>query len=688
MNHKKAVIIIVLVSIVLSVLGMTATNINYNLSDYLSEDSPSTKAMRVMNESFSEGIPNLNVFIPDIALPKAKLMKQQFLEIEGVSSAMWLDDVADIEVPLEFQDKSMVEGFYKDGDALMMLSIDQDETVRITNEIKAIVGDGCKLSGEGANFAYVQNVTMGEMTKIMAFAVPLVFIILLLTTSSWFEPVLFLITIGVAILINEGTNVFLGEISYVTQATSAILQLAVSIDYAVFLLHSFASYREKTASVEEAMRLAIIDSSTAISSSMLTTFFGFIALVLMKFRIGADMGVVLAKGVFLSFVTVMVLLPVVAIYAAKIMDKTRHRNLMPSFRGLGRFITRVCIPLSLFIALLIVPSFKAQAKNEFIYGSSSMNGPETAVAIEKKEIEDVFGGGQQMILMVPSGDLVSEKALADDLAQIPLISSVTAFTNMVGVEIPEEFLTPEQQSSFSGGGFSRLILYADTEDEGEAAFRVVDEVRAVAAKYYNTAYHLIGNNVVNYDLKETITGDNMLVTVSAIVAIGLVLIVAFKSISLPIILILTIEGAIWLNLGLPYFMGDSLNFIGYQIVSAVQLGATVDYGILFAKHYIDNRVAHGKLTSIHRTVEETAASIITPVSILFIAGMVLGLISTNGVISQLGIILGRGALISAFMVLFFLPALLLLFDKIITKTSIGLHFIKNETKPAEAGKEI
>ncbi|MEG1305505.1 MAG: MMPL family transporter, partial [Oscillospiraceae bacterium] len=268
------------------------------------------------------------------------------------------------------------------------------------------------------------------------------------------------------------------------------------------------------------------------------------------------------------------------------------------------------------------------------------------------------------------------------------ISSVTAFTNMVGVEIPEEFLTPEQQSSFSGGGFSRLILYADTEDEGEAAFRVVDEVRAVAAKYYNTAYHLIGNNVVNYDLKETITGDNMLVTVSAIVAIGLVLIVAFKSISLPIILILTIEGAIWLNLGLPYFMGDSLNFIGYQIVSAVQLGATVDYGILFAKHYIDNRVAHGKLTSIHRTVEETAASIITPVSILFIAGMVLGLISTNGVIRQLGIILGRGALISAFMVLFFLPALLLLFDKIITKTSIGLHFIKNETKPAEAGKEI
>ncbi|MEG2233704.1 MAG: MMPL family transporter [Oscillospiraceae bacterium] len=687
LNHKKAILIVVAIDIVLSFLGMSAVNINYNLADYLSEDSPSTMGMKVMNESFSEGIPNLNVYIPDVSLPEAQRIKQRLLEIDGVSSAMWLDDVADIQVPLEFQDKKTVEGFYKDGDALMMLSIDQDDTVRITAAVKELVGEGCKLSGEGANYAYVQSVTMGEVAMIMVFAVPLVLIILLLTTSSWFEPILFLITIGVAILLNEGTNFFLGEISYVTQATSAILQLAVSIDYAVFLLNSFAGYRKQTSGVEEAMRLAIIDSSTAISSSMLTTFFGFIALVLMKFRIGADMGIVLAKGVFLSFVTVMILLPVVAIYAAKIMDKTRHRSFMPSFSGFGRFITRICIPLSVFIALLIIPSFKAQMNNEFIYGSSSMNGPDAPISLDKKYINNIFGGGQQMVLMIPEGDIVSEKAMADDLMKIPLVSSVTSFTNMVGVEVPSEFLTPEQRSNFRGGGFSRIILYADTDDEGDVAFRAVDDVREVAERYYPDSYYLVGNNVVNYDLKETITGDNVVVTLSAVLAIGLVLVVAFKSLSLPLILILTIEGAIWINLGLPYLMGDSMNFIGYQIISAVQLGATVDYGILFAKHYIDNRVNNGKRTSIRKTVEETAGSIITPVGILFIAGMVLGLVSTNGVISQLGIILGRGALISAFMVLFFLPALLLMFDWIIPKTSLGLHFMKAKPQPADAGKE-
>ncbi|MEG0912229.1 MAG: MMPL family transporter [Oscillospiraceae bacterium] len=687
LNHKKAILIVVAIAIVLSFLGMSAVNINYNLADYLSEDSPSTMGMKVMNESFSEGIPNLNVYIPDVSLPEAQRIKQRLLEIDGVSSAMWLDDVVDIQVPLEFQDKKTVEGFYKDGDALMMLSIDQDDTVRITAAVKELVGEGCKLSGEGANYAYVQSVTMGEVAMIMVFAVPLVLIILLLTTSSWFEPILFLITIGVAILLNEGTNFFLGEISYVTQATSAILQLAVSIDYAVFLLNSFAGYRKQTSGVEEAMRLAIIDSSTAISSSMLTTFFGFIALVLMKFRIGADMGIVLAKGVFLSFVTVMILLPVVAIYAAKIMDKTRHRSFMPSFSGFGRFITRICIPLSVFIALLIIPSFKAQMNNEFIYGSSSMNGPDAPISLDKKYINNIFGGGQQMVLMIPEGDIVSEKAMADDLMKIPLVSSVTSFTNMVGVEVPSEFLTPEQRSNFRGGGFSRIILYADTDDEGDVAFRAVDDVREVAERYYPDSYYLVGNNVVNYDLKETITGDNVVVTLSAVLAIGLVLVAAFKSLSLPLILILTIEGAIWINLGLPYLMGDSMNFIGYQIISAVQLGATVDYGILFAKHYIDNRVNNGKRTSIRKTVEETAGSIITPVGILFIAGMVLGLVSTNGVISQLGIILGRGALISAFMVLFFLPALLLMFDWIIPKTSLGLHFMKAKPQPADAGKE-
>lgn len=681
LKHKRSILIISILLVALGAILMPMVGIKFNLSYYLPNSAPSTKALKIMESSFSDGIPNTKVAIPGVSIPEGLEYKEKLAAISGVSAVLWLDDVADLREPLEMQDQNTVEAWYKDGGALFLLTVDEGDAVTIVEDIREIAGSGAAMSGEAVNQAAAQATTMGEISMIMLYVIPLVLIILLLSTSSWFEPVLFLITIGVAILINEGTNIFLGEISYVTRATSAILQLAVSIDYAVFLLHRFAGYRSEGMDVRESMQKAMVTASSAIAASAATTVFGFLALTLMRFKIGPDMGFVLAKGVLISYISVMVLLPVLTIYTTKIMDKTHHRPFLPSFKGFGKLAVRICIPLAVVIVLAIVPSFLAQQENAFLYGSSGMHSEGSRVREEAEWIESTFGEAQQMVLLIPEGDMVSEEALTKELGMIGNVTSVISYTNTAGKEIPVEFPDQDQISQFYSNGYSRIILNAAVPDEGEEAFDVTQAVRNTAKKYYEDGYYLVGQNVINYDLKETITGDYLPVMLASVIAIGLVLVLTFRSLSIPLILLLTIEGAVWINLGLPYFMGDSLNYIGYQIINAVQLGATVDYGILFVQRYLDYRKTADKKEAARLAVAGTAASILTPAGILTIAGLMLGFISTNGIISQLGTILGRGAAISAAMVLLFLPALLILFDGIIQKTTIkSFHRRNNERK--------
>lgn len=671
LKHKGSILIINVLLLAISALLIPMIGVNFNLSDYLPDNAPSTVALSVMEASFSDDIPNVNVYIPDVSIPQAIEYKESLARVSGVSSVLWLDDVADIRIPLEMQDRKTVEAWYKDGGALFMMSVDQDNATTIVEDIRGIAGQSSSLSGEAVNQASAQSTTMGEISMIMLYVIPIVIIILLLSTSSWFEPVLFLITIGVAIAINEGTNIFLGEISYVTRATSAILQLAVSIDYAVFLLHRFAEYRGEGIDLKLSMKKAIVKSSSAIAASAATTVFGFLALTLMKFEIGADLGFVLAKGVLISYISVMTLLPAMAVYTAKIMDKTHHRPLLPSFKGFGRLTVKMCIPLAIIVVLMIIPSFMAQRQNEFLYGSSGMHSEGSQVKNEADVINGIFGQSQQMVLLVPEGDIVKERALTEELGSADEISSVVSYAATVGALIPTDFLDEGIRSQFYSNGYSRMVITGAIADEGDEAFALTENIRSMVQGYYGDSYHLIGQNVVNYDLKETITNDYLPVTLASVIAIGLVLVITFKSITVPLILMLTIEGAIWINLGLPYFTGDSLNYIGYQIISAVQLGATIDYGILFAQRYLENRRIYDKREAARTAVANTAASILTPAGILTAAGLILGFVSTNGIISQLGSILGRGAAISAAMVLLFLPAMLIIFDGLIQKTMKG-----------------
>ena len=672
LRHKAGVLIAAVALVLVSGAMALLVNVSYDLTSYLPDDAPSTRALEALADSSGQGVPNLSVYVPCSSIPEALDCKARLRAVDGVYSVLWLDDTVDVYQPLELLDEDQVRAWYVPGNgALFLLTVKDKDYEATIDGIEAIIGEDGALAGEAADYNYIQTVSMGEVSNIMLYAVPLILVVLLFATSSWLEPVLFLLVIGVAIVLNSGTNLFLGRISYVTQACSAILQLAVSMDYAIFLLHAFARHRQTHPDVTEAMKLAVSEAAPAIAASMVTTLFGFLSLCLMKFKLGADMGIVLAKGVLLSYVAVVALLPVLAIYAHKLLDKTRHRAFLPGFDGFARGVMKIRIPVICLVLVLIVPCFIAARSNNFIYGSSGFYAADSPVMEQKRYIASVFGDSQQVLLLVPQGDEAAELALSQDLEDLDMVSSVVSYATYVGPQIPSQVVDESQLSQLRSGGWSRIILYTDAGDEGPEAFALVQAVRAVAQRYYGDQAHLVGRCGVNYDLMNTVTGDNLTITLAAIVSIGLVLLLTFRSLTLPFILLLTIEGAIWINLSIPYFAGSDLNFIGYQIISSVQLGATVDYGILLTQHYLTNRLKLGKPkgTAVHEAVATAAPSVLTPALIIFIACQILGIVSTNGVISQMGHILGRGALISVAMVLLFLPGMLYIFDGAIRKTT-------------------
>jgi predicted RND superfamily exporter protein len=671
LHHRALVLIIALIITVIAGLCIPLVEVHYDLTDYLPEQAPSTKAIKIADQSFAEGLPNANLYIPDITIPQAIELKEQLKTLPHVESVLWLDDATDIYQPLASLDSQLVDSWYKNGGALFMLRVDPAFTVEATDAIRQAGGENAVLTGEAFNQATIQALSMGEVSRIMFFVVPLVLLVLLISTSSWFEPLLFLVAIGVAIVLNEGTNIIMPDVSYVTRAASATLQLAVSMDYAVFLLHSFSRFRQQGNNIEEAMKLAVHESIPAIAASAATTVFGFLALGLMQFRLGANLGLILAKGILFSFLSVIILLPVLTVLTTKWVDRTQHRPFLPSFRGFARVVVKICLPLAIVVVLIVIPSYMGQRQTDFIYGSSGIHSPESQAQADIDKLAGIFGENQQMMLLVPSGNIALESKLSEELDRIPEITTVIDYSKAVGAQVPREFIPDDALDQFETAGLSRYILYADVPVESDRTFQLVERIRKLADSYYPGKSHLLGQPAVNYDLKTTIIADTPVVQGGSVLAIGLVILITFRSLSIPLILLLTIEGAIWINLGIPYFAGTSLNYIGYQIISAVQLGATVDYGILFASHFLNNRRTMEKRPALRLTLETTTPSILTPASILTIAAGLLGVVSSNGIISQLGIMLARGAVISSLMVLFFLPALLILFDRVIPLLTWG-----------------
>ncbi|MDR0380904.1 MAG: MMPL family transporter [Oscillospiraceae bacterium] len=682
-DHKRLVIALFAVPALVCVFLFLGVNVNFNIVEYLPQDAASTRALSVMEDAFTQAMPNARVMLRDVSVQEALVYKRRLGEIEGVSDVTWLDDIVDIRQPLETADRATVESYYKDGSALLSLSVRRGGETAATEAIYALIGETGALTGDAVGRAEMQRLTGSETTRAIAILVPIILIILLLTTRSWLEPLLFLGAIGVSIVINMGTNIIFGEISFITNAVSPILQLAVSLDYAIFLLHSFETYRRETDDIHAAMRMAMKRALPAVGASAATTLFGFLALVFMRFRIGSDLGVNLAKGIVLSFLSVMVFLPALTLCCHKLLDKTKHRPFLPSSRNPGRFLSKLRAPALILVALLLVPVFLAQRRSDFTYGfggfnENSRNGRDSAA------VDETFGRFNPVVLLVPRGDVAREKVLGDACAALPHVTSVVSYAATVGAEIPDAFLDPSVTDRFYSEDYSRLILYVDTPEEGEDAFAAVENIRDTARAHYGDDFHMLGQSVSLYDMKSIITQDNGRVNAIAVAAIFLVLLLTFRSLSLPFLLLLTIEAAVWFNLSVPYFTGTPLCYIGYLVLSTVQLGATVDYAILFSDHYIFHRKRLPKQAALKRTLGETFRSILLSGTILSLAGFTLWFSSSNPIVSDLGLLLGRGALLSMAMVFLFLPALLALFDKFIERTTLRTVFADTDAETLHA----
>jgi predicted RND superfamily exporter protein len=676
-KHKKSVLIAFLIIVVLSAVLSTQVLINYNLVDYLPKDAQSTIAIKIMEKEFIGEMPNARIMINNVTIQESLDYKSEIAAISGVTSISWLDDIIGLDTlkttPIEFLDTTIIEGYYKDNSALMSISIESGKEKDTVNAIYEIIGDQNAATGESINTAESQEMSVSEVMNAMIILVPIIILILIISTISWVEPLLFMLTIGVAIIINMGTNIIFGKISFITQTVSPILQLAVSLDYAIFLLHSFNDYRSSH-EPHEAMVLSMKKALPTVAASAATTVIGFAALIFMRFGIGADLGLNLLKGIIFSFISVMVFLPVITLMFYKYIDKTKHRKLIPDFKKSGNLLMKVRLPFLIVALIVVIPSFLAQSNTPFTYGMGSITNA-TRVGKDTASIEENFGRQNVLALLVSKENVGKEVELCNALSEIPHVTSIISYATAVGAEIPPEFVPKEAIDQFYSEHYTRIIINTDTIDEGDVAFDTVQTVLDTTALHYDT-YYLTGQSATLLDMKNVVSADTQRINLIAVIGIFIVLLVTFRSLSMPLFLLFAIETAIWINLSFPYFTGHPLSFIGYLIISTVQLGATVDYAILLTNAYLDNRKTLPKKEAMRVTIGDNLVAILISALILATAGFTLALTSSNPIIGELGTLLGRGTLLSFVMVTCVLPALIVFFDKFIQKSTIKHDFHK------------
>lgn len=667
-RHPKLILTVFIAAAVVCGICSRFVAVNYDMNDYLPEESPSTVALDTMKSEYDGGIPNARVMVRGVTISEALDYKKKIENVDGVTEVTWLDDRTDITMPQEIMDDETVRQYYRDDNALFTVTIDDNRRISAVSDIRSIVGDKGNLAGSAVSTAAATEQTVKEIPKITVLAVIITLLVLSLTTTSWAEPLVVLAELGLAVIINTGSNLIFGEISFVTNAAGCILQLAVSLDYSVFLLHRYQEIHEKVSDPQKAMVEALDQSVSSIMASGLTTVIGFLALCLMRFRIGPDLGLALAKGVAISLITVFVFMPVFILASYKWIARFRHPSLMPSFAKFGRLITKIMIPMVCIFVLAIVPAFKASGANSFYYGASHIFGTDIRAGADREKITEIFGDQDTYVLMIPRDSSgYEQKKLADDIEKLSHVTSVISYAGTVGTQIPDEILPSQLGSQLDSDKYTRMVITVDVPYEGSETFSLVKKIRDTAAGYFPDQYMLAGEGVSTFDLMDTVTGDMTRVNFIAIAAVFLVLMVTMRSLVLPCVLVAAIETAIWINLSVPYICGSTVFYIAYLIISSIQLGATVDYAILFTDRYKEFRQSFGRKDAIVETIKATAVSILTSGTVLTAAGFLLGIISSHRVLSQLGIFLGRGTLCSLGTVLFVLPGLLYLTDRFIMR---------------------
>jgi len=646
-------LLVALVSLVL----MPLVQVNYDTTTYLPADMQTRQALSTMKAEFGlQG--TAQVMVEELSIYQALGLKKSIAEISGVSRVLWLDDWVDVAQPLEFLERALVESYYLDRQALFQVVFQQDDhslvTAQALRSISLLHNGEISLRGPAVDALATRQVASSEILMVSLFVIPIFLLILIVSTKSWLEPLLYIATIGIAILINMGTNALLGQISFLTQATAGLLQFAVTMDYSIFLLHRFSEERTKGKDPQTAMTYALKHSFSPITASSLTTVAGFAALMFMRYRIGFDMGLVMTKGVLLSWLAVMLFMPALAILFARLIDQTEHRSFFPNLSKFAGLVLRWRCVIPLFLLLLPL-AYVAQTSNHFLYGDG-------AVPTEIR-LEESFGIYNPLVLLVRSGDTGREDTLVTKLAELPSVHEVQSLATLADRAIPRSMLPSALVDNFQSEHYTRMVVLLNARTDSAEAFTAVTLIREIVGILYPGQYWMLGSAPAVSDIKEVVEADFTVISLVAILAVWVVILIAFRSLTLAFLLVLVIQSSIWINMAIPYIAGAPLVFIGYMIVSAVQLGATIDYAILLTGRYLEHRRHSDKKVAAAGAISDAGSSIITSAAIMGASGFVLGVVSRVPSVATLGTLVGRGAILSCLMVLVVLPHLLLVGDR-------------------------
>lgn len=682
-KHRKIVYIFFLALLALSLLLIPRVRVNYDLAHYLPRESKTKQAIDVLEREF--GYPGMaDVMVADVSIPEAIAAKEEILRVEGVKNVIWLDDITDVYQPLSFISHELLDQYYKENNALFQVEFTgsnySQATTAALDGIREKLGDKVSIAGAAEDTRYMQTVLASEIFQIMIVVVPLCIIILMFASHSWIEPFLYLAVIGVSILLNMGTNIVFASISFITHAMAAVLQLAISMDYSLFICHRYTEERNNGLEPLEAVLAAAKKSVSSISASSTTTIAGFLALIFMQYAIGADIGLVLAKGILISYLTVLILMPLLLYSCRNLIEKSKHRQFLPSFKKFGHSVIKLRYLIIVLVLIVAIPSFLAQKNNTYLYGDTSGSSGAGQYVQQRQRIDHLFGAANPVMLLVPNDNLNAEIALCADLQSSPYIKNVTALVTVADPAIPREFLPQAVRENFLSRDYSRIIVNLAANGESPESYAAVAFIDSAAQKYYPDKWLAAGTATSVADIKTTVETDNLIVSIFSLAAVGIIILLTFRSLSLPILLVAVIQIAIWINMGVPYFTGSSLVFIGYLVIKSLQLGATIDYAILLTNRYMDFRLQHAPKEAAALALRAAGGSVLTSAMILSLAGYAEGLMSKIDAISTIGMLLGRGAALSGILVLTLLPVLLTVLDPVIMATTMGTKTIRHKKK--------
>ena len=683
---RVPILIITLLLMIPAVLGMVGTRINYDMLDYLPSDMDTVVGQDLLKEDFGKGAFSF-IILEDMPAKDVVALKEKIEKVNHVETVLWYDDLADISVPMELLPEKVWKEFNTDHSTMMAVFFDsatsEDVTMDAIRSIRSIAGRQCFVSGMSALVTDLKDLCEKEEPIYVGLAVVCACAAMMLFLDGWLVPFVFLASIGMMILLNLGTNYFFGEISYITKALSAVLQLAVTMDYSIFLWHSYNEQRTKYADNKEAMAVAIHETLTSVVGSSVTTIAGFAALCFMSFTLGKDLGIVMAKGVLLGVIGCVTVLPALILVLDKPLQKTKHRSILPKMNGLARGVTKVFPVFLIIFALLVYPAYYGYDKtNDEIYYDMGQCLPEDIeyVIANSKLSEEFDIASTHMVLVnadLPAKDV---RNMIDEMDEVEGVKYVLGLESILGSRVPEEILPERLVSTLKSENWELLLINSEYKVASDKVNEQIDSLNAILKKYDENGM-LIGEAPCMKDMIETTDHDFQVVNTVSILAIFVIILIVEKSISLPFLLIAVIELAIFINLGLPHYLGQSLPFIAPICISTIQLGATVDYAILMTTRYKSERaLGRSKRDSVTTALATSIPSIIVSGMGLFAATFGVAIYSDIDIISSMCMLMARGAIISMLCVIFILPALLMLCDPLIRVTTLGM---KSKNKVTE-----